>query len=326
MRAVYQLEVEDARVEDVAAALGLDRSTVFGWQATYRAGGWEALRAREVPGRPAKLDGDQRSRLQEMITDTEPRQWGFAPALWTRELVRQLIWQEFAVQLSVASVGRVLHQLGLTPQRPLHRALQRDPEAVQRWKDEDYPALRDEARQVGATVYFADEAGLRSDYHAGTTWAPSGQTPVVETTGKRFAVNMISAVTPAGALRFSVFTGSLTPGVFIDFCQRLAHDSPGPAFVIVDGHPTHRSHVVADYVASTRGQVRLTVLPGYAPDLNPDEWVWKNVKTDHAGRASITSNHQLEAIARSALHRLQKLPHLVRSFFADPQLAYITTP
>ena len=166
---------------------------------------------------------------------------------------------------------------------------------------------------MGATIYVADEAGVRSDYHAGTTWAPVGRTPVVATTGDRFGINLIAAVTAKGTLRFAAYEGSLNGPVFIDFCRRLLHDSPGPVFLVLDGHPVHRSKAVRQLAASTGGRLRLCFLPGYAPELNPDEWVWKHGKHDRIGGAGVTSPEDLNAKALAALHRLQKLPHLVRS-------------
>jgi len=169
------------------------------------------LRAQPVPGRPPKLGGPQLSRLYALIAGQDPRQMQFEFALWTREMVRELIRREFGVALSVVSVGRLLRKLGMSPQRPLHRAYQQDPEAVDRWKREEYPAIQAEAEAAGATVYFADEAGIRSDYHAGTTWSPVGQTPEVKNTGARYSVNMISVVSAKGALRFvQAWDGSST--------------------------------------------------------------------------------------------------------------------
>jgi transposase len=323
LRAVEQVE-SGAHPEDVAETLGLARGTVYMWLAKYREGGKDALRAKPVPGRPPKLSGDQLRRLYRLVVGSDPRQLEFQFALWTREMVRALIRREFTVALSVVSVGRLLRKLGLSPQRPLYRAYQQNPEAVERWKSEEYPRIRAEAEAEGATIYFADEAGIRSDYHAGTTWAPVGRTPVVKATGARFAVNMVSAVTAQGALRFAVYEEKFTATLFIDFCKRLLHDAPGPVYLIVDGHPTHRARVVKEYVASTGGRLRLFLLPGYSPELNPDEWVWKNVKHDRIARTGVTSKDDLKAKAISALRRLQKLPRLVRGFFADPHLRYIT--
>lgn len=323
MRAVEQVGA-GAHPEDVAETLGLHRKTVYGWLAKYREGGKGALLAKPVPGRPPKLAGAQLSRLYALIVGTDPRQMQFEFALWTREMVREVIRREFEVALSVVSVGRLLRKLGLSPQRPLHRAYQQNPAAVERWKREQYPAIRAAAEEEGGTVYFADEAGIRSDYHAGTTWSPVGQTPVVKNTGARFAVNMISAVSAKGALRFAVYEGNTNAQVFINFCQRLLHDAPGPVYLIVDGHPAHRATAAKKFAASTGGSLKLIFLPGYSPELNPDEWVWKNVKHDRIGKTGVTSKDDLKSKAIGALRRLQKRPRLVRAFFADPHLRYIT--
>ena len=324
IRVVRQIE-GGARPESMAEALGLNRSTVFGWMARHREGGLEALKARPIPGRPRKLSGVQLRRIYTLIVGNDPRQLSFGFALWTREMVRELIRREFNVRLSVVSVGRLLRKLGLSPQRPLWRAYQQNPGAVERWKSEEYPAIRAEATAVGATIYFGDEAGVRSDFHAGATWAPIGKTPIVRTTGARHSLNLISAVSAQGALRFSTYAGKFESATFIAFCKRLIHDASGPVFLIVDGHPVHRSKAVKEFVASTEGRLRLFYLPAYSPELNPDEWVWKNVKADRIGRAGIDkAKGNLKTKAMAALRRLQKLPHLIRSFFADPNLRYIT--
>ena len=324
LRAVDAIE-SGVHPEDVAASLGMARGTVYGWLARYREGGKDALRARPVPGRPPKLTGAQMRTLYTMIVGADPRQYAFEFALWTRDTVRSLIRREFNVALSAVSVGRLLRTLGLSPQRPLWRAWQADPDAVQCWREEEFPAIRKQAKAEGATIYFADEAGIRSDYHAGTTWAPVGQTPVVKATGARHSLNMISAVTAQGLLRFATYTGSFTSARFIEFCRKLMADAGGPVYLVVDGHPTHRSKLVKEFVASTDGALKLFVLPAYSPQLNPDEWVWKNVKHDRVGRTSVTGPDEFKTKVIGALRRLQKLPHIVRAFFADPDLRYITT-
>ena len=322
LRAVDAVE-SGVHPEDVAASLGMG-----GWLAKYREGGKDALKARPVPGRPPKLSGEQMRRLYTLIAGADPRQLEFGFALWTRDLVRELIRREFGVSLSAVSVGRLLRTLGLSPQRPLWRAWQADPDAVQRWRDEEFPAIRAQAKAEGATIYFGDEAGIRPavdpGYHAGTTWAPVGQTPVVKATGARHSLNMISAVTAQGLLRFSTYTGSFTGARFIEFCRKLMADTDGPVYLVVDGHPTHRSKLVKEFVVSTDGQLRLFVLPAYSPQLNPDEWVWKNVKHDRVGRTSVTGPDDFKTKIVGALRRLQKMPHIVRAFFADPDLRYIT--
>ena len=170
--------------------------------------------------------------------------------------------------------------MGLSPQRPLHRAYEQDPDAVPRWKSQEFPAIRAEAKKTGATVYFADEAGVRSDYHAGTTWAPVGRTPVVANSGARWSVNMLSAVSAQGKLRFMVHDGKVNSAVFIDFCTRLLRDADTPVYLVVDGHPCHRSRATKEFVAATEGRLRLFFLPGYSPDSTP---------TSGCGRTSSTT-------------------------------------
>ena len=196
-------------------------------------------------------------------------------------------------------------------------------EAVRRWMVEEVPAIRERSRAEGAEVYFCDEAGVRTDFHSGTTWAPVGQTPVVEVTGERGGVNMISAVSPAGALKFDVFVGRFDAAVFVEFLKKLMHDAPGPVYLILDNLSVHKAKAVKEYVASLNGRLKLFFLPGYSPSLNPDEWVWKNVKHDQIGRVGIQRKSELFELVSRALERLQQLPDIVRGFFRDPSLAYI---
>jgi transposase len=182
----------------------------------------------------------------------------------------------------------------------------------------------DSADRPASFLVGTDKAGIRSDHHAGTTWGKVGQTPIVKTTGARHSLNMISAVTAKGKQRFSTFTGGFNADKFIKFSKQLLHGAEGPVFLIVDGHPAHKAKKVKNFIASTDGRLRLFLLPGYSPQLNPDEWVWKNVKADRVGRAGITGPDQFRALATGALRRLQAMPHIVRGFFGDPDLAYIT--
>src|SRR5437763_3279584 len=329
LRAVEQVEagVPAAEVGAGLAALGLHRRTIYTWLATERAEGRGALRAKPVPGRARKLSDAQLGELAGLIAETDPRDHGFAVALWTRDVVRQLIEARFGVALTVASVGRTLHDLGFSAQRPLYRAEQADPVAVARWTEIEYPTIAAAATAAGGTVFFVDEAGVRSDYHAGTTWAPVGQTPAVRATGARFGLNLISAISAQGALRFSVLADTLTAAGFINFLKRLLHDAQrtggDPVFCIVDNHPVHRAKAVDRYVGSTDGALRLYRLPAYSPQLNPDEWVWKNVKHDGVAPAPPNGPEQMKSVVTSRLRRLQRLPQIVRGFFGDPELAYI---
>jgi transposase len=221
-------------------------------------------------------------------------------------MVQTLISERYKVKLSHSSVCRLLHQLGLSAQRPLWRAYQQNPEVVKRWLATEYPTIQRRARREGAQIFFADEAGVRSDFHSGTTWARRGRTPVVSSTGARFGVNLISAISAQGQLRF----------------KRLLVNASTPIFVIVDGHPTHRAKSVARFVAAQADKLALFFLPPYSPELNPDEFVWNDLKTHGTGRKLITSLVQLRRTVVSHMRQLQKLPDLVRSFFRAPTTHY----
>lgn len=295
----------------------------IGW-ARYEQGGTEALRARPVPGRPATLTDEQLARLGEIVAHSDPRQLQFDFGLWTRDMVATVVQREFGIRLHSSTIGRILRRLGFSPQRPLQRAYQQNPDAVQTWKTETFPQIRRMAKKDKAVIYFADEAGVRSDYHSGTTWAPRGKTPIVRTTGARHRLNMLSAVTATGMLRFMTCEGGVNAQVFIEFCRRLLADAQGPVYLVVDGHPAHRAKVTREFMASTGGRLKLFFLPGYSPELNPDEWVWKNIKYDRVGKTPITDGNHFKTVVTSALHRLQKQANKIRGFFADPNLAYIT--
>ena len=208
--------------EVVARIIGINRSTIYGWLAQYRRGGWSALKAKPLFGRPPKLDGKKLKWIYNTVTQKNPMQLKFAFALWTREMVAKLIKVRYNISLSVVSVGRLLAQLGITCQRPLHRALERDEALVRQWLKQDYPKIRALAQREKADIYFGDAAHMRSDHHAGRTWGKKGETPVVLSTGARYRMSLISAVTSRGHMRFMIKeTGGVNADVFIEFLRRL---------------------------------------------------------------------------------------------------------
>jgi transposase len=176
------------------------------------------------------------------------------------------------------------------------------------------------AKATGASIYFGDESSIRSDYHSGTTWAPVGETPIIKTTGTRFKLNMISAVNAMGTLRFMITEENLNSDVFIEFLKGLLHDESRPVFLIVDQHRAHRSQKVQDFVASTKGRLRIFYLPPYAPELNPDELVWNHVKRHGIGRMTIKGLAEMKDMVIARLRLLQQTPELIRGFFQHPIL------
>jgi transposase len=309
--------------DDVAKVLQVARSSVFDWWHTYRMHGKEGLRTKKTRGPESKLTDGQMSQLYRLVTGSDPRQLSFGLALWTRGMIQELILRQFGVRLSIASVGNVLRKLGMSPQRPLYRAYEQDPEKVAEWKEKTFPQIQARAKQEGAAIFFADEASVRTNYHAGTTWAPVGKTPVVSGSGRTRSISMVSAISPRGELHFQVYETGIRQEEFLDFCKMLVADAGRPVFLIVDNSQVHRARILKAHAEQSKGMLTLFFLPPYSPDLNPDEWVWKNVKHDNLGRASVKSESELAQFASAALAKLKRMPEKLRSFFGDPALRYI---
>ena len=321
--AAIQMYDNGLTADRIAEILDVGRSSVFDWISKYRKGGLASISTKFASGRPTVLDDSEMIRLFTMINGKDPRTYSFGVALWTRALIRDLIKKTFAKDVSLVTVGRILKKLEMSPQRPLYRSWKQDPQRVEKWKREEYPAIRARAAQVGATILFADEASVRTNYHAGTTWAPVGQTPVVTGSAVRHAVKIVSAIGQRGQLSFQVHEGSMNAERFTEFLESLIHDFDTPIFLVVDGSSVHKANIVKEYVASTQGRLELFFLPPYYPELNPDEWVNKNVKHDRIAKAVPLTRDELKAVAIEALERLKKCPGIVRGLFGDPKLAYV---
>jgi transposase len=321
IRAIERVQAGESP-EKVIKTLGFARACIYNWLARYRNGGLNGLKTGRRTGRPRKLIGAQIAWIYKTVVDGDPLQMKFPFALWTRPMIVMAIKSKFGIKLSETSVGRLLRQLGLSCQKPLFRAYQQSPEAVAEWKQKVYPEIQKRAKSLGAAIYFYDESGIRSDFHSGTTWAPVGQTPIVRVTGARFSLNMMSAISPRGEMRFMVFKESISADQICDFLKRLMHNATKPIFLIWDGHPTHKSKKVKECVDSFDGRLEVFTLPSYSPELNPVEQVWNNVKNHGIGRKKVFGPDQLKALVIGQLRRLQKLSSIVKSFFRHPDCTY----
>jgi transposase len=315
---------EGERPSEVVRSYGLCRTTIYRWLRAARRGGETALRARKAPGPTRKLTARQRQQVFRWINGKDPRQYGFDFGLWTRKIVQALIREKWGRDVGVTAVGRLLAELEITPQKPLRRAYERDPKAIARWVEKDYPRLRARARRRGAKIFFLDEAGIRSDCVLGRTWAPKGQTPEVKTSGQRQSVNSISAVNARGEFWFKVYTQRLNKERFLHFLKAFLRGRRIPVILVVDGHPAHRAKVVAEYVQSLKGRLEIRFLPGYAPELNPDEFVWNHLKRQGVSKKPLRQGESLRARVQHDLERIRRTPVLVRSFFHAPSVAYAT--
>jgi transposase len=324
MRAV-QAVLDGTSQTEAAQLFGVQRQTVNRWVQTYRRSGNKALAAKRKgrpPGSGQRLKGWQASRLIRIIRDKTPDQLKLPFLLWTRAAVREWIANEFQVHVSERTVGRWLKRWGFTPQKPVRRAWERDDREVRTWLEKEYPRIRREARQEKAEIHWGDEMGLRSDHQAGRSYSPKGKTPVIEGTGKRFGCNVISTVTNRGTLRFMVFSKRFTVDVLLQFLQRLVRSISHKVYLIVDGHPVHKAKRVKQWVEKHRKKIRLIALPAYSPELNPDEYLNQDVKSNAVGKRRAVNREDLMADVRGYLRSTQKQPHIVKNYFHAPPVRY----
>jgi transposase len=310
----------------VIASYGFCRTTIYKWvRAASRPGvGLKALRSTKAPGKPRTLTPRQEQQVFRWVNGKDPRQYGLDFGLWTRAIVASLIEQKFGIRLGQTAVGELLAKLGLTPQKPLQRAYQRDPDAVEKWRRETFPAIARRARAEGGEVFFWDEAGFRADTVHGKTWGKKGLTPVIERPGQRQSISAASAVNAKGAFWYCTYEGGLNAELFVTLLRKMMRHRTKPVHLVVDGLPAHKTALVQAYVASTHGRLMLHFLPGYSPDLNPDEAVWSHMKRTGVARTPLRKGEKLRDKIDAQLVSIRQTPQLVRSFFKAPSVAYIT--
>ncbi len=224
--------------------------------------------------------------------------------------------------LGATAVGALLAQLGLTPQKPLQRAYQRDPQAIERWQQEIFPAIARTAKKQCGEVLFWDESGFRADTVHGRTWGVRGQTPVVHRPGQRQSLSAASAVAASGRFWFCTYPGALNAELFVTLLKRFMRGRRNSVHLAIDGLPAHRKACVREYVESTRGRLTLHFLPGYAPELNPDELVWSPVTRTGVARRPLRAGETLREKIDEQLRSIKCSPELVRSFFLAPSVFY----
>ena len=301
--------------EIIARRLGFCRQIVYKWLRRARDAGLRALHRRPAPGAKPRLTPPQIRQLKQDI-QRPATEFGFVSDLWTVPRLRALLRRQFHVTLSRTGLWEFLRREGLSLQRPIKRALERDEAAIRRWLRMEYPRIRAEARKIGAILYFGDESGVRTDHVSGRTWAQRGHTPEVHRTSHRDVVSLLSAMTPRGDLLFMTSPVKINSDVFIRFLRRLlAHHRRRKLVLIVDRSAYHGSRKTRAFVAAHADRLRVEYLPANAPDLNPDEHVWGHLKGSGATDSATGVFGDVRRQVRSHLKSLQRRPHLVRAFY-----------
>ncbi len=269
-----------------------------------------------------KINGKQASEVRELIKTKMPDQLKLPYGLWTREAVEQLILERYNITLSRWQVGRYLKSWGFTPQKPISKAFEQNPEKVKAWLDKEYPAIKKRALKEKAVIYFGDETGMRSDHQAGRSYAPSGETPVIKKTGQRFSLNMISAISNKGHLQFMVLEGRFNGEVFINFLKRMIKYSREKIYFITDGHPAHKTKKLNQWLTENKDRIEIFFLPPYSPELNAQEYVNQDVKTNIIGKKRPVNKIQMRANVEDFMYKRKNDRKQVQKYFHVSHVRY----
>lgn len=306
---------------EIGEIVGVHADTVGRWlKLNPRA--LKVNRGGRKPGEGRQLTKEQEKAIRGMVVDKTPDQLKMPYALWTRKAVMELIKRQTGIDMPIRTVGEYLKRWGFTPQKPVKRAYEQNPKAVQRWLDEEYPEIKARARREDAEIYWGDETGMRNDSQHERGYAPKGRTPVVRLNAKRTSTNMISAITNQGKVRFRVFDGSMNTDILIDFCKRLIKSAQRKVFLVLDNLRVHHARIFNAWLAEHAEEIEVFYLPSYSPELNPDEYLNCDLKAGVHGGKPARDKKQLKKKVVSHMRMLQKKPGRVARYFAHQKIRY----
>lgn len=322
VRMVYQ---EEYTQREAANATGVSRQEVCGWCRKYEKYGVSSLDAKSrgrKAGEKTLLEPWQCSQIVRAIKDKTPDQLKLPFVLWTRAAVRDYIEEKFGICLKLNTMGNYLKRWGFTPQKPVKRAYEQNPKAVEKWMKEDYAAIKKRAIEENAVIYWGDETNVTNEMHHGRSYSPKGKTPVVKKVGKKIKINMISAVTNKGGLRWMSYTSTMTQMKYLLFLSRLIQSEPKKVFFIADNLSVHHGKKVMAWAKLNSERIELLFIPSYSPELNPDEYLNRDLKANVHQAKAPRDLKQLKANVKSFMSMLQKMPSRVMKYFNSSKLEY----
>ena len=269
-----------------------------------------------------KINGKQAAEVRQLVKDKLPEQLKLSFGLWTREAVQQLILEKYDIELSRWQVGRYLKSWGYTPQKPITKAFEQNPERVKLWLAKEYPAIKKRAAKENATIYFEDEVGMRSDHQAGKSYGPKGQTPVIKKTGQRFSLNMVSAISNKGHVEFMILDGTFNGTVFLEFLTQLIKYKQQKIFLVVDGHSAHKTKAIKAWIEENKDRIELFFLPPYSPELNAQEYVNQDLKTNVIGKKRPINKAQMRNNVEEFMNNRKNDRKQVQKYFHVTHVQY----
>jgi transposase len=322
---VIRLRKKGMTNQDVAEAVGISESHASTIWQTYQREGFDSIKLK-VRGRrygaQRRLSADQETAIQKLLVDKTPEQLKLPFALWTRDAVRLAILQRYHIDLPLRTTSDYLKRWGFTPQKPVKRAYEQDPKKVASWLETEYVKIAARAKQEKAEIHWGDETGIQNDAYNARGFSPQGKAPVVRLNAKKTKINMISAVTNRGTVRFMLYQETMTAKVLITFMSRLVKDTDRKVFLILDNLRVHHGKKVTEWLKTNRKKIEVFYLPPYAPELNPDEYLNGDLKCRVRSGLPARSHNELTRKTRSFMKTLQKRPHHVKSYFKHPKVSY----
>jgi transposase len=310
---------------EVAEILGIHPSTASTHWQTFVKEGESAIkmgRRGRRKGEKRRLTAEQETELKRILVDKTPDQLKLAYALWTRDAICLFIKQHFGLVIPLRTITDYLKRWGFTPQKPAKRAYEQNPAVVQKWLDEEYPVIKAKAKQEKAVIYWGDETGIQNDAYQAKGFSPKGKTPIIPLNVNKSRINMISAISNQGQVRFMLYKETMTAKRLIQFMTRLIKDANGKVYLILDNLRAHHSKEVKEWLDNHQDKIEVFYLPSYSPELNPDEYLNGNLKRRiHSGIPARTEKTLIKK-TRSFMRTLQKRPRHVKKFFEHSKVAY----
>lgn len=323
-QAIRMFEAGHGR-EQIAQALDVHYGTVCRWIRTFQQQGEAGIQLGKRGRRSGEdrlLSPAQEAKLQAIICDKCPDQMKLPFALWSRPAIKVLVWELWGVRIATRTISTYLARWGFTPQKPAKQAYEQRSKEVQHWLDNTYPFIKARARLHNAEIFWGDETGVRNQCQHARGFAPKGKTPVVKASAKRLSVNMISAITNQGKVRFMVYQETMTAKVLIRFFKRLIASSRKKVFLILDNLRVHHAHLVRSWLEKHKQEIEVFYLPSYSPELNPDEYLNCDLKQGIRASSPARTVDDLKSKVSSHMRMLQQKPERVKKYFEHRHIAY----
>jgi len=322
-RVVEYLKKQLGSQREAAVVFNITTVAVCNIWKKYRLQGKTGIKSRQRGTKGGgKLKPEMIREIKLIIKDKLPDQLKMKFGLWTREAVQNLIEQQYEIALSKSQIGRLLKSWGYTPQKPIAKAFEQKPGKVKAWLKKEYPSIVERSKQENATIYFGDETGMRSDHQTGRSYAPKGETPVIKRTGQRFSLNMISAISNRGHLQFMIIDGRFNGDVFISFLQQMTKYSKKKIFFITDGHPAHKTKKLKQWLDDNKHKIEVFFLPPYSPELNPQEYVNQDLKTNIIGKNRPINKAQMRVNVEDFMCNRKQDKTQVKKYFHNKHVRY----